>query len=50
MYRPGKEAPDMVGIIGRAKGLTVFEGDTQGPRTGKFREFGRIDPLVSSLG
>jgi hypothetical protein len=40
MYRPGKEAPDMVGTVGSAKGLTVLEGDRQGPRLGKFREFG----------
>ncbi len=39
MYRPGKEAPDMVGTIGRAKGLTVMEGDRQGPRVGKFKEY-----------
>ena len=39
MYRPGKDTPDMVGTIGGAKALTVVEGERQGPRLGKFREF-----------
>lgn len=39
MYRLGKEAPDMVGSVGHAKGLTVLEGDRQSPRLGTFREY-----------
>ena len=39
MYRPGKASPDMLGTVGHAKGLTVVEGERQGPRVGKWRPY-----------
>ena len=42
MYRPGKASPDMLGTIGRAKGLTVVENERLGPKISRFKAFNRL--------